>query len=201
MPARDIFADRSFDNNADIIDSYRLGFPRSETKKTRRRLCPSEMYCPIQDTGKASWSTYKLSMKNYTTTNKDTSDSIEGINIANPNNIIPFDRSIETEKKFSNWEKQAEIVSYLKHCSKLILSIVKTTKLPNNWDSYEGTPVNWSTCSNAIILLSNIFDAFYILDLTFIEPFIAPCPDGSIQFEWEYEDKELEIIIPENEKG
>jgi hypothetical protein len=77
-----------------------------------------------------------------------------------------------------------------------ITKINDTTKLKYNWDSYGAERISVTTASKAINFLYESFRVLNNRGITLPKPFTAPCPDGSIQFEWEMEGKELEIIVP-----
>ncbi|MHA1253660.1 MAG: hypothetical protein ACTSRP_27080 [Candidatus Helarchaeota archaeon] len=68
--------------------------------------------------------------------------------------------------------------------------------LPENWDSYEGKRISFNTITRGIELLGEVFKTMDEINKYIFCPFIAPCPDGSVQLEWEFNEKELEIIIP-----
>lgn len=72
------------------------------------------------------------------------------------------------------------------------------TKLKENWDSYGAERISVTTALRAINFLYESLRAFNNRGITLPSPFTVPCPDGTIQFEWEKENKELEIVIPHN---
>ena len=69
-------------------------------------------------------------------------------------------------------------------------------KLPNNWDSYNAVRISNKTSDRAIRFLRELFKALNDKGKALPKPFVVPCPDGSIQFEWEKSSKGLEVIIP-----
>lgn len=88
------------------------------------------------------------------------------------------------------------ISSFLSHYNDSVLKIGNIRKLPNNWDSYNAVRISHEAGIRAIQVL---FETFQFISMTSQEqiiPFVAPCPDGGIQLEWEKNRKELEIMIP-----
>lgn len=77
--------------------------------------------------------------------------------------------------------------------------ISKFKELSNNWDSYNANRITQTTISRAEGFLRSIFLALLKKDKNLSEPFVAPCPDGSIQFEWNIGAREIEILIPYSE--
>jgi len=55
-----------------------------------------------------------------------------------------------------------------------------------NWDSYNSPPLSDSAIENAKCLLSSLNDRTPA-------PFIAPVSGGGVQFEWQFQNRELEI--------
>jgi hypothetical protein len=71
--------------------------------------------------------------------------------------------------------------------SHALIDLQKITQLPPNWDSYGSPPLSEYLYRNALRFLS-IFK-----DEDMPEPAIVPISGGGVQFEWYYEDRELEI--------
>lgn len=88
--------------------------------------------------------------------------------------------------------------SFQDNYGEVIKKVKDATKLENNWDSYGAERISITTASRAIKFLYESLQALNNRGITLPKPFAAPCPDGSIQFEWEKENKELEIVIPHN---
>ena len=68
-------------------------------------------------------------------------------------------------------------------------------KLPNNWDSYGAVQISFRTIATVLELLIEAYEAQDQIGCEPIIPFIAPCADGSIQLEWENDNKELEARV------
>jgi hypothetical protein len=71
----------------------------------------------------------------------------------------------------------------------------------NNWDGYGGPKFSRLQINRALELYSSIYDYYLSQEINFSQnaPFIAPCSNGSILFEWvgrRFPDKELEIFVP-----
>jgi len=88
--------------------------------------------------------------------------------------------------------------SFQDNYSEAIKKVNDTTKFAKNWDSYGAERISVMTASRAINFLYESLRALNNCGITLPKPFTAPCPDGSIQFEWEKENKELEVVIPHN---
>lgn len=77
--------------------------------------------------------------------------------------------------------------------------IVSFSSFEENWDSYGAKPFKPATIARALYLFTNILEGIERLGKSVPVPFIAPCSDGGIQFEWETCNKELTIVIPPDE--
>jgi hypothetical protein len=82
---------------------------------------------------------------------------------------------------------------------KMLNRIVSFTNFKENWDSYGAKPFQPATIARALFLFTNIAEGIERLGKSVPLPFISPCSDGGIQFEWETSNKELTIIIPPDE--
>lgn len=71
-------------------------------------------------------------------------------------------------------------------------------ELTTNWDSYGSVPPSQITVAHSIQLLANLFKHFQNMNENLPEPFVAPVPDGRIQFEWENNKNELEVCIDDD---
>lgn len=69
--------------------------------------------------------------------------------------------------------------------------------LPSNWDTYGAEAIPQDACTNSIDFLLELFKCSWSSGFSLQEPFIAPSPDGTIEFEWESEDgnKELSVTV------
>jgi hypothetical protein len=72
--------------------------------------------------------------------------------------------------------------------------------LKDNWDGYGATEFNKQHINKALELFAIIKSYFNSKNLSFshFSPFIAPCSDGAILFEWrgkKFPDRELEIFV------
>lgn len=74
--------------------------------------------------------------------------------------------------------------------------ITEARRLPDKWNSYDAHRISKETSFRAAEALIEAFLTFCNLGVNAIVPFVAPCPDGSIQLEWELKEKELEIVVP-----
>jgi hypothetical protein len=73
--------------------------------------------------------------------------------------------------------------------------IKRIMKLPSNWDSYGAVQIVFRTIARALELLVEAYEAQDQLGYEPLIPFIAPCADGSIQLEWENNNRELEARV------
>lgn len=89
--------------------------------------------------------------------------------------IIYEQRHTNPSTLFPNWEQQLE----------------QLKQLPVGWDSYGASPVSNLAIDKAKSILS-VAEAMGIAQLSFI----VPCPDGGIQLEWDFEGKEIVLVIP-----
>jgi hypothetical protein len=74
--------------------------------------------------------------------------------------------------------------------------IVSFSNFERNWDSYGAEPFKPATIARALYLFTNILEGIEQRRKSVPLPFIAPCSDGGIQFEWETCNKELTIVVP-----
>lgn len=73
--------------------------------------------------------------------------------------------------------------------------------LEENWDSYGAPSFSRSQVVRAFNLYSDIYSYYLSREMNFsqLSPFIAPCSDGAILFEWagrRFPGRELEIFVP-----
>jgi hypothetical protein len=79
--------------------------------------------------------------------------------------------------------------------------IIYLRKLENNWDGYGAQEFSSKHVQRALDLYSLLYNYFVSKRLNILEfgPFVAPCSDNSILFEWSgkrFTSKALEIYIP-----
>ena len=113
--------------------------------------------------------------------------------IYNPFILVQFNPS--EDWIISSWESTYHLFSKSINFADTIRKISELANLPDNWDSYGALKIEKDTITRAIdfiLDLMNMSEKFVSLS----RPNVVPCPDGSIQFEWYYEDKELEIELP-----
>lgn len=72
--------------------------------------------------------------------------------------------------------------------------------LEDNWDGYGAPKFSRPQINRALELYSSIYDYYLSQEINFSQnaPFIAPCSNGSILFEWagrRFPNKELEIFV------
>lgn len=117
-----------------------------------------------------------------------------------PNHVLPIKtpRSLYHSDKETwvnaTWESTIEITHNIYNDIKR--KINELTKLQKNWNSYNAKKISKSTCLRIITFLDNLIELINYRRLSLLSPFVVPCPNGSIQLEWENNKKELEVIIP-----
>lgn len=109
--------------------------------------------------------------------------------------IIPVHAAGQKDWVAATW-RDPRLLLFLDRCPQVLSKMTEIMKLTNNWDSYEGVSVPLETSARTIAVLGETFLMLHKISQNLPIPFIAPCPDGSIQLEWEKAQKELEIIIP-----
>lgn len=88
-----------------------------------------------------------------------------------------------------------------KQLSSISSKILSFRHLKKNWDFYDACPINYATIVTGIEFIQHLLNWISDYDLDIDAPFVAPRPDGELQFEWEDEYKYLEIgISPNNHK-
>lgn len=123
---------------------------------------------------------------------------------SSPLSIATIDSQfVRKEKSTTSTENFAEsrIVSKVQRGSISIVERLKGFKsLKEGWDSYSAKPIEWSAINRAIGFVCHVL---YNIDSqnkdVIPHPFIVPCSDGGIQFEWSTCYKELTLTIPEKE--
>ena len=66
-------------------------------------------------------------------------------------------------------------------------------RLRENWDYYYAKPINDSCIFAAIDFVDHLSEWIYDYQINIETPFVAPRPDGGLQFEWENDVRYLEI--------
>lgn len=107
---------------------------------------------------------------------------------------VEFDAS-ETK----HWE---EVLARLRVASPL-RGLLQATKnrvrdfadLEENWDSYGAVCIAYDTITRALELVDRLAIILSGHNKNIQEPFVTPCPDGGIQFEWDNDGRELEIVV------
>lgn len=99
---------------------------------------------------------------------------------------------IDTRKQQAfDWQKNTNAYQRIIHLS----------DLEDKWDGYNAPKFSSSQVDLALTLYSNLrtYSISRELDFSKIEPFIAPCSDGMVLFEWagfRFPSRQLEIYIP-----
>lgn len=79
-----------------------------------------------------------------------------------------------------------------------LLRLRSLFELEPDWDSYGAVPPSNVTIIKSIVLLWDLHEYLEGLGENLPGPFVAPVPDGRIQFEWRSGRKEIEIDIGKN---
>lgn len=99
--------------------------------------------------------------------------------------------SVERKQEFFDWVKTTDAYQRIIHLS----------ELEDKWDGYNAPTFSKAQIERALILYSAI-RTYYInreLDLSKMEPFVAPSSDGTILFEWggkRFSVRQLEVYVP-----
>lgn len=119
--------------------------------------------------------------------------------------LVPeIDSLILHKEKSATWIEnfaETKTISNVQLASHSIVERLKSfATLETGWDSYDAKPIEWPTIIRAITFS---YQVLYVIDSqnkdVVPRPFIAPLPDGGIQFEWSTCYKELIHSIPEKE--
>lgn len=103
---------------------------------------------------------------------------------------------IDTRKQLDfDWQKNTNAYQRIIHLS----------DLEHKWDGYDAPKFSKKQIDLALTLYSNLrtYCIYKGLDFSKVEPFIAPCSDGMVLFEWvgkRFPSRQLEIYIPLLEK-
>lgn len=82
---------------------------------------------------------------------------------------------------------------------KLIFRIEELSALPPDWDSYGAKVLSGAARRSAIVLLANLAAQYGEQLAEVVQVF--PVPTGGIQFEWEIEDRGIEVEFEINPEG
>jgi len=99
----------------------------------------------------------------------------------------------------ATWERP-EGETFTQQFSNALSQLQSAHGLRPNWDSYGAMNPSTIVISRSFILLWNLYGYFTKLGESLPEPFVAPVPDGRIQFEWEAGNIEFEVTIDEQGK-
>jgi len=146
--------------------------------------------------GKASAHTFKLenfglqviNEANYTHAYIIPHDALTGLR-AKPVHAAGEDNWI-----VATWELP-KVPSIQEHLNQVWPKIKGIMKLASNWDSYGAVQIPFRTIARALELLVEAYEAQDQIGHEPLIPFIAPCADGSIQLEWENNNRELEVRV------
>ena len=105
----------------------------------------------------------------------------------------------------ATWELSkvpSKVPSLQKYLNQVWAKIKGIMELPSNWDSYGAVQIPYRTIARALEVLIEAHEAQDQIGHELPIPFIAPCADGSIQLEWENNNRELEVRLapPPEEK-
>ncbi len=114
--------------------------------------------------------------------------------IHNPLTLLQFNAPEDWIK--SSRESSYGLNSRPLNFSDTIRKICELGNLHDNWDSYGAYRINENTIERAVDFLLYIINNRNLSSIN--QPYVLPCPNGSIQFEWNYGRKDLEIMIPNN---
>ena len=95
------------------------------------------------------------------------------------------------------WESTSKATERPDWLDEAIGNIRQLLQLPSNWDSYDAAPIGSDATERSIDVFLDILnqpDLWKQLPA----PRIVPCPDGGIQLEWDMNDREIEIVVPES---
>ncbi len=143
---------------------------------------------------KASPRTFKLEnfglqiINNANYTHNITHDALTGPS------ATPFHAAGEDNWTVPTWGMSG-VPPLQKYLNQVWGKIKRIMELPNNWDSYGAVQIPIRIITKTLELLIEAYEAQKQIGCEPIIPFIAPCADGSIQLEWENNNKELEARV------
>lgn len=92
------------------------------------------------------------------------------------------------------WSKVIPIRDLSSWQDDAVIGVLKISKLPQNWDSYNSPPPTKKAVDASINLLRDK----YVSSIDLPAPFIVPISGGGIQIEWIIDDRELELeVLPD----
>jgi hypothetical protein len=114
---------------------------------------------------------------------------------------IPVHSTGESNWVAATWELP-KVHSLQQYLNQVWTRIKRVMHLPSNWDSYGAIQVSLRTIARGLEVLVEAYEVQDQMGYEPLIPFIAPCADGSIQLEWENNNRELEARVapPPEEK-
>ncbi len=102
--------------------------------------------------------------------------------------------STQTGQKATN-AKEPPRTDFMIYFADAVRKIDRFREYGANWDSYDADPIRDSTVDRAIMFLQELYE---LLDsrMAIPIPFVAPCANGRILFEFRHGERELEFEIP-----
>jgi hypothetical protein len=112
----------------------------------------------------------------------------------------PVHATGENDWIVATWELP-KVPSLQKYLNQVWAKIKRIMELPSNWDSYGAVQIPCRTIARALEVLIEAHEAQDQMGYELPIPFIAPCADGSIQLEWENNNRELEVRVTPPPEG
>ena len=100
----------------------------------------------------------------------------------------------ENDRMPVKWERPKG-EAFTQQFSNSLTRLKSTQRLGLDWDGYGAVEPPTSTIARSFILLWSLYEHFINVGESLPEPFVAPVPDGRIQFEWEAGNIEFEVTI------
>lgn len=147
--------------------------------------------------GRASVHSYRIGSFGLRLANNTNSE----YTIAVPQEILMAETAIRSHASSPNswvvatWENP-KFALLSEYCTQMWVKLKEITRLPTNWDSFGAVPISVRTAARTLEVLIGAFEVSHSQGWEQLIPFVVPCPDGSIQLEWERNGKELEVVIP-----
>ena len=161
-----------------------------------RQLIATEDIGTISSAGKVSANFYKfenLGLRLENSANKVFKWIVDKDMLAAASGIVHV--TVDNDWVPATW-KNLETTLYYERFKNVLQKMSEIKKLRHNWDSYGAFPVAHKTYIRAMEFLAEVFKAHERIGFGIPVPFVALCPDGSIQLEWGIKNKELEVVIP-----
>lgn len=162
-----------------------------------RRFWTTENISVESYSGRASVHAYRIGSFGLRLINNTDSE----YTVAVPQEILTAETAIRSHASGANswvvatWQNP-KFAFLSEYCTQMWVKLKEMTKLPNNWDSFDAAPISIRTAARALEVLIDAFEVPRSRGWKQLIPFVVPCPDGSIQLEWERSGKELEVVIP-----